>query len=141
MSKGKYLALDYGDERTGVALSDEDKMIAFPRDFLLSRDLTDLFVKIKRICEEESVIKIIIGLPIEMDGTFGVRVEKTQEFGSALQNLLKIRIEYFDERLTTLQSAKSLTGYGISAKSQKRGIDSASAQLILQTYLKSLINS
>jgi len=139
MTKGKYLAIDYGDRRVGLAISDYDKSIAFPRDFLVYKSLTDLIEQIKKLCETEQVVKIILGLPIEMDGTFGERFVKTQKFGDALKKAVDpITVDYFDERLTTKQSIHKLHEQGIKAKEQKGQRDMVSAQIILEAYLKSL---
>ena len=69
MTKGKYLAIDYGDRRVGLAVSDFDKSVAFPRDFLENNRA--LIRQIKQFCQNEQIIKVIVGLPVEMDGTIG----------------------------------------------------------------------
>ncbi|MFH0838476.1 MAG: Holliday junction resolvase RuvX [Patescibacteria group bacterium] len=139
MNKGKYLAIDYGDRRVGIAFSDYNKEIAFPRDFLEYSDEKDLLDHLKKLCEEENVIKIILGLPIQMDGTFGERAKKTQKFFDKLKKTMpRINIDLFDERLSTEFAVKSLRGQGIKAKDQKGKRDALSAQIILQNYLNSL---
>ena len=139
MTKGKYLAIDFGDRRVGIAISDFDKQIAFPRDFLINSNTDELIAKLKAFCDEEQIIKIIIGLPIEMDGTLGERFMKTQQFGDALKKAVNgIPVEYFDERLTTKQSIQKLQMQGIRAKNQKGQRDMVSAQIILEAYLKNL---
>ncbi len=137
MSKGKYLSIDFGDRRVGLAVSDFDKQIAFPRDFFENNK--DLIKKIGQFCEEEQIIKIIIGLPVEMDGTMGEQVVKTYKFGDRLKKALDpIAVDYFDERLTTKQSIHKLQQQGIKAKDQKGQRDMVSAQIILEAYLKGL---
>ncbi len=137
MSKGKYLAIDFGDRRIGLAISDFDKQVAFPRDFL--KNDKSLIKQIKKFCQEEQVIKVIIGLPIEMDGSIGERAVKTYEFGDKLKKSIDlIPVDYFDERLTTKQSIKKLQEQGIKAKDQKGQRDMVSAQIILEAYLKTL---
>lgn len=140
MNKGKYLAIDYGDKRVGVAVSDFNKEIAFPRDFLEYSSEKELLESIRKLCEEEQVIKIILGLPIMMDGTLGDRAEKTQAFYVKLKELLspKMAIEFFDERLSTEFASKMLRVQGVKAKDQKGKRDAMSAQIILQNYLNSL---
>ena len=139
MTKGKYLAIDFGDRRVGLAISDYDKQIAFPRDFLVFSKIDELIEKLKGFCAEEQVVKIIVGLPIEMDGTFGDRFMKTQKFGDKLKKAVDpIPVEYFDERLTTKQSISRLHEQGIKTKEQKGQRDMVSAQIILEAYLKSL---
>ena len=139
MSKGKYLGIDYGDKRVGIAVSDFNKEIAFPRDFLEYKSLKGLINQIRDLCENEQIVKIILGLPIHMDGTFGERAEKTMKFFNKLKELLpNIDIEYFDERLSTEYAVKALRKQGIKAKDQKGKRDALSAQIVLQNYLNSL---
>jgi len=137
MSKGKYLAIDYGDRRVGLAISDFDKQIAFPRDFLENN--RNLVSQIKKFCHEEQIVKVIIGLPIEMDGTMGERAVKTYEFGDKLKkSIAPMPVDYFDERLTTKEATKKLHQQGLKERDQKGQKDMVSAQIILEAYLKTL---
>jgi putative holliday junction resolvase len=137
MNKGKVLGIDYGDRRVGIAISDLDKSIAFPREFLTYVDFDDLLDQIEDLCTQESIFKIIIGLPIQMDGKVGRRAETTYAFGTKLASALpKVIVEYFDERLTTRSATEKLQSIGIKAKDQKGEKDAISAQVILQTYLE-----
>ena len=139
MDKGKYLGLDYGDRRVGIAVSDLNKEIAFPRDFLEYRNMKELLEAIQKICEEDSITKIILGLPIQMDGTFGERAQKTQVFFDALKKMMpKMPIDFFDERLSTQYAIKALGQQGVRAKDQKGKRDALSAQIVLQNYLNGL---
>jgi putative holliday junction resolvase len=139
MTKGKYLGIDFGDKRVGIAVSDFNKEIAFPRDFLEYKSLKGLIGQIGKICEEDQVVKIILGLPVNMDGTFGERALKTLQFFNKLKESIKnISVECFDERLSTEYAVKALHAQGIKAKSQKGKRDSLSAQIVLQNYLNSL---
>ena len=138
-SKGKYLALDYGDKRVGMAISDINKEISFPRDFLEYNKVSDLITTLKHFCEEEGISKIVLGLPIHMDGRLGERAKKTQVFYAQLKEAMpKMMIAFFDERLSTEFAVKSLRGQGIKDKDQKGKRDMMSAQIILQNYLASL---
>ena len=139
MNKGKYLAIDYGDKRVGIAVSDYDKAIAFPRDFLTYGSEKELISQLQKLCEEEDISKIILGLPIHMDGTFGERAKKTQKFFDKLREAMPhVSIDFFDERLSTQFAVRSLRGQGIKDKDQKGKRDALSAQIILQNYLNSL---
>ncbi|MBN2087641.1 Holliday junction resolvase RuvX [Candidatus Peregrinibacteria bacterium] len=139
MNKGKYLGIDYGDRRVGIAVSDFNKEIAFPRDFLEFKSINSLIQQIRDICEEEQICKIVLGLPIQMDGTFGDRAIETQKFFDELkQNLPEIGVDFFDERLSTEYAKKALGMQGIKSKDQKGKRDALSAQIILQNYLNSL---
>jgi putative Holliday junction resolvase len=139
MTKGKYLGIDYGDKRVGIAVSDFNKEIAFPRDFLEYKSLKGLISQIRKLCEEEQIAKVIIGLPINMDGTFGDRALKTLKFFNKLKEVMPdISTEYFDERLSTEYAVKALRQQGIKDKNQKGKRDALSAQIVLQNYLNSL---
>ena len=139
MNKGKFLALDFGDKRVGMAVSDENKEISFPRDFFEYRKMQELLDFLIALCHEEGVIRIILGLPIHMDGRLGERAEKTQQFFDQLKAVMpSMDIVFFDERLSTEFAVKSLRGMGIKARDQKGKRDTLSAQIILQNYLVSL---
>lgn len=139
MDKGKYLALDYGDKRVGIAISDFNKEISFPRDFLNYAKVNELIDQLKNLCSEESVVRIILGLPLHMDGRKGDRAEKTQLFYAQLKEAMPtMEIIFFDERLSTEFAVKNLRGQGIKAKDQKGKRDMMSAQIILQNYLATL---
>ena len=139
MTKGKYLGIDFGDKRVGIAISDFNKEISFPRDFLEFKSSKGLINQIRDICEREQIIKIILGLPIQMDGTFGERAKITKNFFDKLkESMPKIEVEFFDERLSTEYAVKALHAQGIKAKDQKGKRDTLSAQIILQNYLNSL---
>jgi putative holliday junction resolvase len=141
MTKGKYLGIDFGDKRVGIAVSDFNKEIAFPRDFLEYESSNWLIDRISRICEEDQVVKIILGLPVNMDGTFGERALKTMEFFNKLKEAIPgVSIECFDERLSTEYAVKALHAQGIKSKNQKGKRDALSAQIVLQNYLNSLKN-
>lgn len=138
MTKGKYLAIDFGDRRIGLAISDFDKLIAFPRDFLEYSEMEEMIDRIGELCEEEQVTRVIIGLPVEMDGTMGERVIKTYKFGDKLKSAVDpIGVEYFDERLTTKQATRKLQQQGVKARDQKGQSDMVSAQIILEAYMES----
>ena len=139
MSKGKYLGLDYGDRRVGMAISDENKEISFPRDYIQYTQESELLKELAEFCKEEDITKIILGMPIQMDGSMGERTKKTHDFYESLKKIMpSMKIEFFDERLSTQFAIKNLQGQGIKAKNQKGNLDTASAQIILQNYLNSL---
>ncbi len=139
MSKGKYLGIDYGDKRIGMAISDYNKEISFPRDFLEYTDESKLIQEVKTFCEAEEITRIVLGLPIQMTGVLGDRAKITQAFYEKLKEAMpQMDIAFFDERLSTQFAISSLRGQGITAKNQKGKRDVMSAQIILQNYLASL---
>ncbi|QQR83155.1 Holliday junction resolvase RuvX [Candidatus Peregrinibacteria bacterium] len=140
MSNGKYLAIDFGDKRVGLAITDTTKQIAFPRDFLLVSSVDELVRQINELCEREKVTKIIIGLPIELEGAEGERAHKTRMFAKKLATAVEADIDFFDERLTTRHANQLLRMQGVKSRDQKNQRDMISAQIILESYLRSVRN-
>ena len=131
----RIIGLDYGEARTGVAVSDLLGITAQGVTSINHTSDKELIEKLKPIIEEYKPIKIIIGLPINMNSTAGERVKKTKRFIVKLKKEFKIEIETIDERLTTVASHKTMTELGISKDRKKQIVDMMSAILILQMYL------
>jgi len=139
MSKGKYLAIDFGDRHIGLAVSDFDKQIAFPRETIPFKTEKEALATLKDFCEKEQIVKVILGLPIQMDGTVGDRFIKTHQFGGRLKEVIDpTPVDFFDERLTTRRATQLLHEQGIQAKHHQKSIDMVSAQVILDAYLRSI---
>lgn len=134
----RILALDHGTVRIGVALSDDLKMIASPRDFLPAEPFPDLVEKLKVLIREQEVELVVVGMPRNMDGTYGEAAAKVRLFVAALKDVLLVPIRTWDERLTTVTAARQLRSGGTKAKDQRSKVDSASAAVLLQGYLDSL---
>jgi len=130
----RILAIDYGDVRIGLALSDPLGITAQP--LLTIENNKNVFEEIKKIVQKYSVEKIIAGLPINMNGSYGSSSEKVFSFIEQLKNFVNIDIEFIDERLTTEQAEKTLIESDISRKKRKKNIDKITAAIILQTYLE-----
>lgn len=138
--KDKYLALDFGLKRIGVAISDEDKLIAFPRDYFINEK--NVFEKIIELVIQEKISKIIIGLPLNFKSRETDITKKTRDFGNKLNLLIKLKklnieIIYFDERFTSSIAQNKMINSNYSKKNRKEKglLDSLSAQIILQDYL------
>lgn len=130
------LALDIGDVRIGVATSDPMGIIAgghetYIRTKSIEKDIKYLAILIK----EKQCDAVIIGLPLNMDGTEGVRVEIVKEFGERLKKHTDVEIVYHDERLSTVSAEKSLIESGMRREKRKNVIDKVAATIILQSYL------
>lgn len=139
MSNTTYLGIDFGDRRVGIAVSDWTKDIAFPRDFFEYDEMDVLIDQLRQLCDEEGVEKIVLGLPLHMDGKVGERAKKTHVFADLLKKRMpNMDIILFDERLSTEYANQTLRKQGIRAKNQKGKRDALSAQIILQNYLNSL---
>lgn len=133
---GRYLGIDYGKKRIGLALSDIMGMMAQPFDVLEFKGLKNNIENILKIVKEKEVSCIVIGKPINMNGTEGEMVEIIKEFVEELKKFTDIKIEMIDERLTTAQAERVLVEEGNVSREKRKGLrDKLSATFILQTYL------
>jgi len=126
------LALDIGDRRIGVALSDPQGILASPLAIFERKDDQSDIPTILHLAHRNDVRCIIIGLPVSMDGTIGTQAEKVKAFAEELRNQTKIPVEFRDERLSTV-SARRLQQRG--RKNKKIRHDAAAAAIVLQSYL------
>lgn len=132
----RILGIDYGEARTGLALSDETEMLSNTYDTLHERNKEVLAQKIADICRQYDVHKIVLGLPKNMDGTEGFRAQATRAFKELLEPLLPdMGFEFYDERMTTMIASHFMAEAGTKGKKKRNAIDALSAQIILQDYL------
>ncbi|MEM9446328.1 MAG: Holliday junction resolvase RuvX [Verrucomicrobiota bacterium] len=131
----RYLALDHGDKRIGVAITDELLMLASPLDLIANDSFNKVTAEIKKLVTEYEISLIIIGIPRNMDGSYGPAAAKVHDFAARLKERIIVPIETIDERLTTVEASRRLHEAGKDSRKQKKKIDSASAQIILQSYL------
>ena len=132
----KIMGLDYGEARTGVALSDELGMMAHGLESIEPKgNDKKLLERICEIIKANKVSKIVIGYPLNMNATKGPRVEKTDAFIKKLEKETGLPVEKIDERLTTVAAHKTMTLLGVSAEKKKKIVDTISAEYILQMYL------
>ena len=130
------MGIDFGDARVGIALS--DPLCIMSQGFkTINNDGTDaLFLEICDIIKEKEVTKIIVGLPKNMDNSEGFRTDATKEFVEKLKTFTDVPIEYCDERLTTVSAHGFLSEMNVRGKKRKGAVDTLSAALILETYMK-----
>ena len=134
----RILALDHGTKRIGIALSDELKMIATPLEFVPAEPFTDFVKRLKEIIREKEVELILIGMPRNMDGSYGPAALKVQEFIAVLKDLVAIPIKTWDERLTSAQAQRFLIQGGVRRQERKEKVDKMAASILLQSYLDSV---
>ena len=134
----RILALDHGTKRIGVAVSDEMKIIASPLEYISTEPFASFLVRLKEIIREKEVEFILIGMPRNMDGSYGPAALKVQEFVAVLKDALTIPIKTLDERLTTVQAQKFLIQGGVRRDKRKEKVDKTAAALLLQSYLDGL---
>ena len=130
------LGLDVGDVRIGVAISDILGSGAHPLCTLTRTNRQRDVTAIGDLVSIHNVERIIIGLPVSLDGTLGTQAEKVQQFGNRLSQTLGITVEYFDERFTTAEAEEILDKVEIDTKNKKNIIDQVSAVIILDEYMQ-----
>ena len=119
----KIMSVDYGDARTGIAFCDKNEILA------------TAFAKIKEIISSQNPEMIVIGLPRNMDGSYGFRCEKCKQLGEELKKEIDIPVEYEDERLTTVIAHDILSNNNVKGKKRKANVDAVSAVVILQSFI------
>ena len=133
----RILGIDFGDVRTGIAVSDTEQFLASGLITLTAPSLGALIEKIGSIAKEKNVEKIILGHPINMNGTLGERSEKVKRFAARLESELHLPVLLFDERCSTMAAHQFLNETDTRGKKRKEVVDALSAQIILQNYLDS----
>ncbi len=134
----RVLALDYGTKRVGVAVSDSLKMIAQPLEYLDAHPFPALVESLKRIVQDQEVELILVGMPRNMDGTYGDSAVRVREFVAALKDVLVVPLQTWDERLTTAQANRALIQGNVRRGNRKQKVDMTAAAILLQSYLDHL---
>ena len=134
----RILALDHGSKRIGVAISDELKLIAQPLEFIPAEPFAKVVERIRELIREREVELILIGLPRNMDGSYGPAALKVQDFVAALRDAVTVPLRTWDERLTSAQAQRFLIQGGVRREKRKGKVDQTAAAILLQSYLDSL---
>jgi putative holliday junction resolvase len=137
----RILALNHGTKRMGVAISDEMNMIALPLEFIPAEPFLDFLRRLKELIRERQVEMILVGMPRNMDGSYGPAALKVQEFVAVLKETIGIPIRTWDERLTSAQANRFLIQAEVRRQDRKAKVDQTAAAILLQSYLDSLFNS
>ena len=132
----RLMGIDFGDARVGIALSDPLGIMAQGYGTLKNDGTEQLYEDILAIIREKEVTKIVIGLPKNMDNSEGFRSQATKEFAEKLQSYTDAEIVFSDERLTTVSAHGFLSEMNVRGKKRKGAVDTLSAALILETYMK-----
>ena len=129
------MSIDYGDVRTGVAISDIRGILASPLCVIKESYQPKLVDKIIELINENKIEKIVIGLPRNLDGSYGYRCDDCKSLGQAIGEKINIDIEFEDERLTTVMAHNILSDNNVRGAKRKQTVDAVSAVMILQSYL------
>ena len=134
----RIMGIDYGDARTGVAMSDLMCTLVGSTAVVPSRNTEKAIADIVRMAKENEVGKIVVGLPRNMDGTEGVRAELCRQFADRLKEATGLEVVMWDERRTTVEAHNILSQHNYHGQKRKNTVDAVAASLILDGYLNSL---
>ncbi len=129
------VAVDYGDVRTGLAVCDEGQRLATPVGVITERNPAALIAAVARRAKELGAARLVVGEPLNMDGSRGERAQKCAAFAKALGEAAGLPVSLVDERCTTLLAHTALNAAGARGKKRKAAVDALSAVLILESYL------
>ena len=131
----RILALDHGTKRVGVAVSDETKTIAQPLEYILTEPFAPFLERLKKLIVEKEVEIILVGMPRNMDGSYGPAAQKVETFVAVLRGAITVPIKTLDERLTTAQANRVLIQGNVRRDKRKENVDKMAAAILLQSYL------
>ena len=137
-TNGKLLGVDFGDTRTGLAISDPSRLLASGIGYISPGGIEKTADAVAEIAKEQRVVAIVVGLPVNMDGSEGSRAARCRKFAHLLNERLSLPVAMFDERMTTMTAARYLNETNTRGKKRKGVIDTLSAQIILQNCIDRL---
>ena len=137
MNQGRVLALDLGKRRIGLALSDELGVTAQGLETLQRTNIREDLAQLRRLAEEKKVGLFLLGKPLHMSGDEGRLVEFVRDFAKRLESATGLPVEFWDERLTTVEAQRVLRESGISLRKRTQAVDRLSAVILLESYLDS----
>ena len=131
----RVMALDMGEKTIGVAVSDSTMLIAQGVEIIKRKSLEKDLARLKELLQEYEVEEVVVGLPLNMNGSEGPEAQKARNFGEKIRARLKVPLIYWDERLTTMAAERTLLDADLSRAKRKKVIDKMAAVFILQNYL------
>jgi putative Holliday junction resolvase len=137
----RVMAIDYGDSRTGIAISDATGTLTGETLVIKSRIFEKTLEEVCAVIAEKKPATVVVGYPINMNGTAGPRAEKSELFASALRERTNLPVVLRDERLTTVDAHRILSVTGRFGKKRREAIDAVAASLILENYLSEISKS
>lgn len=132
----RILGIDLGEKRLGLALSDETRTLASPYGVYERCSPEADLAYLEKLIAAQKISEIVLGLPINMDGSLGPKAQETLEFKRSLKERLRITVHLYDERLTTAEAERVLLAADVSRRKRKSVRDALAAVLILQGYLE-----
>jgi len=131
----RILAIDHGTKRMGIAISDELGIIAQPLEFIPAEPFAEFLDRLKEIIRDKQVELMVVGMPRNMDGSYGPAALKVQEFVAVLKSSITVPIKALDERLTSAQANRALILGNVRRDQRKTKVDKMAAAILLQGYL------
>ena len=131
------LSVDYGDARTGVAVCDKMEILASPVGVIHEGYEPKVIAKLSEIIKEKKPELLVVGHPVNMDGTRGERAQKCADFAKKLQEETGVETKLFDERLTTVSAHRILSDNNVRGEKRKNVVDAVSAVMILEGFMRS----
>ena len=132
------MSVDYGDMRTGIAVCDKMQILASPVCVITEKNRDVLVEKIAELAKERKVERICVGLPQNMDGSYGFRSDACRELGKMLEEKTGLTVAFQNERLTTVSAHNILNAVDVRGKKRKAVVDAVSAVLILEDYMRTV---
>nr|MCE9609996.1 Holliday junction resolvase RuvX [Chthoniobacter sp.] len=129
------LGIDHGEARIGLAIADDLGMLAHPLETIVVKEVADPVARIAEVVRRDKIEIIVLGMPRNMDGTYGPAAEKVRAFADNLRATCGCEVKLWDERLTSVAAQRSLHEAGRNVKDSRKVIDQVAAQLILQGWL------
>ena len=136
----RVMAIDYGDARTGVAISDPSGLLTGFTTVIHSRNRETVLAQLAALCKERGADRLVMGFPRNMDGTEGPRAVLYREFAASLEEAAGMPVRLWDERRTTVEAHQILSSQNYHGKKRKNTVDAVAASLILEGYLAYLRN-
>ena len=133
--RGRVLALDLGDARIGVAISDPDRRLAVPLGTIHVGSPPGELKAVARIVADDGVVLVVVGHPLHLSGERGASATHAEEFADALRAFLDTPVVLHDERLSTVEAERALREAGVTGSKRRRSIDRSAATVILQSFL------
>jgi len=134
-AKGRLLGVDYGTVRVGLAVSDPDRIIASPLATYARRNPEADARFFRELVQTESIVGLVVGLPVHLSGREGQKANEARAFGQWLAGVTSLPLVFYDERFTTVQAESALWQAGLTHKRRKDRRDRVAAQMLLQVYL------
>lgn len=131
----RVLALDIGERRVGVAVSDPAGRVAVPRDVIDASGLRGDFREVAALVTETAAELVLVGLPLSLDGTEGPQAQRVREVADRMARFLPVPVRYADERFSSAQARRAAEMAGVDSRGQRGSLDSAAASVFLQSWL------